>query len=85
MFYERGLLNPNNLVDEGWADPGIRAYIERGSNGSPEKGLISVEIVVCNGGETPKQAMEFQSALDLQKLLQLPKPGESVSWLLLAI
>lgn len=76
MSYEHGLLDPNNLVDGGWADPGIRVYVELGSNGSPEKGLISVETVVCRGSETPKQAMESCSALDLQKRLQLPKPDE---------
>lgn len=76
MSYEYGLLDSSNLVDEGWVDPGIRVYIQRASNGSPEKGLVSVEIVACNGTETPKQAMESQSALDLQKRLQLPKPDE---------
>lgn len=76
MSYEYGLLDPNNLVDEGWVDPGIRVYIQHGNNGSPEKGLISVEVVACNGTETPKQAMDSQYALDLQNRLQLPKPVE---------
>lgn len=76
MSYEYGLLDRKHLVDEGWVDPGIRVYIQQGSNGSPEKGLISVEIVVCNGTETPKQAMDSQNALDLQKRLQLHKPDE---------
>lgn len=76
MSYESGLLDPNNMVDEGWVDPGIRVYVQRGSNGAPDKGLISVEIVACKGAETPKQAMDSPSALDLQKRLQLPKPDE---------
>lgn len=76
MSYEHGLLDPSSLLDEGWVDPGIRVYVERGSNGSPEKGLVSIETVVCKGGETPKQAMESRSALDLQRRLQLPKPDE---------
>lgn len=76
MSYEYGLLDSSNLVDEGWVDPGIRVYVQRASNRSPEKGLISVEIVACNGAETPKQAMDSQTALDLQKRLQLPKPDE---------
>lgn len=76
MSYEYGLLDLNDLVYQGWFDPGIRVYIQRGSNGSPEKGIISVDIVACNGGETPKQAMDSQSALGLQKRLQLHKPDE---------
>lgn len=76
MSYEYGLIDPNNLVHQGWVDPGIRVYSQHGINGSPEKGLISVEIVICNGAETPKQAMDSQYALDLQTRLQLPKPTE---------
>lgn len=76
MSYECGLLDSSNLVDGGWVEPGLRVYVERGSNGSSEKGLISVDVVTCNGGETPKQAMDSQSALDLQRRLQLHKPDE---------
>lgn len=76
MSYEYGLIDPKNLVHEAWVDPVIRVYIQHGSNGSPEKGLISTEIVTCNGVETPKQAMDSQYTLDLQTRLQLPKPTE---------
>lgn len=74
MSYECGLLDSHNLMYQGRFNPGIKVYIQHSSNSSPQRGLISVEFVTCGDGETPKQAMDSQSALGLQKRLQLHKP-----------
>lgn len=75
MSYQSGLLMEKDLVCQGSFE-GIRVYMQRSNHSSSEKSFISVGIVAWNPGETPEDAMNSQSIMDLQKRLQLPKPDE---------